>query len=332
MKRFFLGLLTVLFCLSLAACGQTHQAQEADAAIEALFPITLKSESAILSAEQQVAALTEKEQGSLKNLQLLRQARENFTDLSNADAAKKIEAMINAIGTVTLESKPLIEKAQSTFQSAQMDVRALVANRAVLDAAVKTLSDLQIGEVEALIDSIGEVTMDSKPLLDEASAAFAALSETQQAAVSNQSVLEDAVSRYVEVELNTMWQAALESGRDRLRVIQLECSQPDTAGGVELYFNFINNYPSTISKIDFGVSFYGEDGNMVMCRYQQKQVYNCTVSGSYAQWERRYDDGWYWGDFYTQKPVTPKLVSLTITYANGETYTMNPLELEAIIY
>lgn len=332
MKRLFLGLFTVLFCFSLTGCGQTQQAQAADAAIEALFPVTLGSDPAIRSVEETVNALTEKEQESLKNLPLLRQAREKHTDLVNGDAAKKIESIINAIGTVTLDSKPLIEKAQTAFQTAQMDVRALVRNHSVLNAAVKALSDLQIQQVEGLIDAIGEVTLDSKPLLDEASAALAALSEDQQAVVSNRSALENAIAKYLEIELDAMWQKALKSGRERLRVIQLECSQPDTAGGVELYFNFVNNYPATINKIEFGVSFYGEDGNMVMCRYQQKQVYLCTVSGTYYQWERRNDDGWYWGDFYTQKPVTPKLVSLTITYDNGEVYTMNPMELEAIIY
>ena len=106
---------------------------------------------------------------------------------SEADltAVTAVENKIAAIGEVTIDSKAAIEDAEAAYNALTEDQKQLVSNKDVLDAA-RASYDEKIGvvkSVEEKIAAIGEVTIDSKVAIDEAKAAYDALSDAQKAQV-----------------------------------------------------------------------------------------------------------------------------------------------------
>ena len=132
-----------------------------------------------------------------------------FTKADNAVAA--VEALIDAIGEVTLESEEAITAAREAYDALTEEQEALVGNYDTLVAAEKTLAELQAAAekatadqaaadaVEALIDAIGEVTLESREAITAAREAYDALTEEQKALVSNLDILTDAQKSYAEL-------------------------------------------------------------------------------------------------------------------------------------
>ncbi|MEF2638432.1 MAG: hypothetical protein UIT84_00230, partial [Lachnospiraceae bacterium] len=109
-----------------------------------------------------------------------------------------VENKIAAIGEVTIDSKAAIEDAEAAYNALTEDQKQLVSNKDVLDAARASYDELigVVKSVEEKIAAIGEVTIDSKVAIDEAKAAYDALSDAQKAQVSNKDVLEAAIAAY----------------------------------------------------------------------------------------------------------------------------------------
>jgi hypothetical protein len=63
----------------------------------------------------------------------------------NYDNIRRVENLIDAIGTVTLGSEPAIVAARTAYNDLSVEERVLVGNRAKLDAAEKALGDLKSG-------------------------------------------------------------------------------------------------------------------------------------------------------------------------------------------
>ena len=123
-----------------------------------------------------------------------------LTTPSEADltAVTAVENKIAAIGEVTIDSKAAIEDAEAAYNALTEDQKQLVSNKDVLDAARASYDELigVVKSVEEKIAAIGEVTIDSKVAIDEAKAAYDALSDAQKAQVSNKDVLEAAIAAY----------------------------------------------------------------------------------------------------------------------------------------
>ena len=116
-------------------------------------------------------------------------------------AADAVIEKINAISEVVLtnESKALIDAARTAYEALATDAqKALVSNYTTLTADEQKYSDLQVGDVKAKIDAIGdiELTDESKAAIDTARAAFKALNADQQALVANAKVLDYAEKLY----------------------------------------------------------------------------------------------------------------------------------------
>ncbi|MBQ8580270.1 MAG: PIG-L family deacetylase [Oscillospiraceae bacterium] len=121
------------------------------------------------------------------------------------EAADAVAAQIEAIGTVTLDSRAAIEAARAAYDALNDTRKALVTNSDVLtaaeealaqleaekaakDAADKAAADAVIGQIEA----IGSVTLESGPAIQNAEDAYAALTEDQKALVNNAGKLTEA--------------------------------------------------------------------------------------------------------------------------------------------
>ena len=128
---------------------------------------------------------------------------------ATVNAAYEVISMIDAIGDVTLESEEAIEAARAAYDAASEEVKALVDNVEVLEAAEAKLEALKkdheesvaaAKKVEEMIDSIGVVTLESKEAIEAARAAYEALSDEEKAMVGNLSVLEAVEKKLAELE------------------------------------------------------------------------------------------------------------------------------------
>ena len=97
--------------------------------------MTLDSEEAIKAARGAYDALTEEQKAQVGNYQILLDAEAKLADLQAADA---VEKLIDAIGTVTLDSEGAIKAARDAYDALTDAQKELVGNyQTLLDAEAK---------------------------------------------------------------------------------------------------------------------------------------------------------------------------------------------------
>ena len=166
--------------------------------IDAIGTVTLDSEEAIKAARGAYDALTEEQKAQVGNYQTLLDAEAKLADLQAVDA---VEKLIDAIGTVTLDSEEAIKAARGAYDALTEEQKAQVGNyQTLLDAEAK-LADLQAADaVEKLIDAIGTVTLDSEEAIKAARGAYDALTEEQKELVGNYQTLLDAEAKLADLQ------------------------------------------------------------------------------------------------------------------------------------
>lgn len=129
-----------------------------------------------------------------------------ITVTENADIppANAVEAKIDAIGTVTSDSKTTIEEARGAYDALTDAQKSLVDNYDVLVAAEETLAainaDTEAAEaVKEKINAIGTVTIHSCNKIKAARTAYNALTDTQKQYVDNYSALTAAEDKIAEL-------------------------------------------------------------------------------------------------------------------------------------
>ncbi len=115
-------------------------------------------------------------------------------------AANGVEKLIDAIGTVTLDSEEAIQAARGAYDALTEEQKAQVGNyQTLLDAEAK-LAEQAADAVEKLIDAIGTVTLDSEETIKAARDAYDALTEEQKAQVGNYQTLLDAEAKLADLK------------------------------------------------------------------------------------------------------------------------------------
>ena len=195
-------------------------AADTDALIDAIGEVTLESKALIEAARKSYDALTKDQQALVTKLATLEAAEEKYAELAAAAtqeeideaAAKGVDKQIDAIGTVTMESESAVKAARKSYDALTKDQQALVKNLAALEAAEAELAELKAAadkeaadkeaaaDVDKLIDAIGEVTLESKALIESARKSYDALTKDQQALVTKLAVLEAAEAKYAELK------------------------------------------------------------------------------------------------------------------------------------
>lgn len=131
-------------------------------------------------------------------------AMEEAEKQAEADAGAVMQA-INAIGEVTLDSRPAVDNARSMYNSLNDMARGYVSNLNVLEAAEIYLSQLEAAaadvqaqaEAQPVIDSINqlagrEITLDMKETIEGIRAQYNQLSDAARSKVTNYGILENA--------------------------------------------------------------------------------------------------------------------------------------------
>ena len=139
------------------------------------------------------------------------------------DAKTKIDALPEA-GKVTLAERDAVKAAQDAYDalSAEQKEYLTFAQAAKVTALAKRIAELEaapIKSVEALIDAIGTVTLDSKSAIDEARAAYDKLTAEQQAKVSNYAALTAAETTYAKLVQDKADQDAADAAIAKINAI-----------------------------------------------------------------------------------------------------------------
>ena len=175
-----------------------YAADAVEKLIDAIGTVTLDSEETIKAARDAYDALTDAQKELVGNYQTLLDAEAKLADLQAADA---VEKLIDAIGTVTLDSEETIKAARDAYDALTDAQKELVGNyQTLLDAEAK-LADLQaVDAVEKLIDAIGTVTLDSEEAIKAARGAYDALTDAQKELVGNYQTLLDAEVKLADLQ------------------------------------------------------------------------------------------------------------------------------------
>lgn len=150
-------------------------------------------------------ALTDTQKALVTEYQTLLDAEEAYALLALENEgtgedrllAAQVDALIAAIGTVTLDSETAIQTARHAYDALTDLQKNLVQNPEILSAAENAYDELRAREVSAAIASIGEVTLDKEAVIQSAQAKYDALSDKQKALVTDHDALVRAAETYV---------------------------------------------------------------------------------------------------------------------------------------
>ena len=194
-----------------AAIAQFKAIDDAKTKIDALpeaGKVTLAERDAVKAAQDAYDALSAEQKEYLTFAQAAKVTAlaKRIAELEAAPI-KSVEALIDAIGTVTLDSKSAIDEARKAYDKLTAEQQAKVSNYAALTAAETTYAKLVQNKTDqdaadaviAKIDAIGTVTLKSKSAIDEARKAYDKLTAAQQARVSNYATLTAAETTYAKL-------------------------------------------------------------------------------------------------------------------------------------
>ena len=116
--------------------------------INAIGEVTLDSETALRSIRDRYDSAEAEVRQGISNYEVLTAAEETFSALQVA----AVEQVIDAIGTVTLDSGDAIDEAESAYQALTDAQRQQVSNAEQIQAAKDRLKELEEAEAERLKD------------------------------------------------------------------------------------------------------------------------------------------------------------------------------------
>lgn len=296
--------------------------------IQSIKIVTEESGNAINAAREAFDRLAPELQGAVSNKDTLSKAEETFEQL----AIQTVTDAINQIGAVSLDNEDAIIAAEKAYNKFDESIQQKIENRDVLFAAEETLTQLKIEKAQSAIEEIGNVTLGSKAVIDAANAAFNSIPTASRIKVENREKLTKAKETYDALVNEQKRQAEIEDARKLIRVTKVAVSAPDSAGGVELYFNYINNSDKVIKYVNFSVTFYNAVGDVVKGKYDQSTVNRCYDTGPFKKGEGRTGTWWHWGDFYNWDITSVKLVDLSIEYTDGTTVTFTKDQVDGVQY
>ena len=150
--------------------------------INKIGEVTEDSLTDIETARAAYEALSEEDQDKVSNIDKLETAEEAYADI--------VEAVIDAIGKVTLDSGEAIAEAQTMYNAMSSGLQEKVENADKLSEAAKELSDLKVAEAERLIDAIPDSITnankaEAQTAVNAAKAYYNGLSDAEKVRVRN---------------------------------------------------------------------------------------------------------------------------------------------------
>lgn len=185
----------------LSTAKETYDLLRAQAVIELIDDIdssnvTEQESSKIQNADFSYNALSEDQKKLVTNYEKLSSDKDEL--LKNK--INEVVTSIDKIGEVNLDSKDKINTAKTLFDKLSSDEQTLVSNSEKLISAEKEFGEIAVSNCIKLIDSIGDVTLDSETKITAARDAYKELDENLKQKVSNSDELESAYSYFKELK------------------------------------------------------------------------------------------------------------------------------------
>lgn len=169
--------------------------------IDAIGEVTIDSHPVIFTAREAYRKLTEEQKAKVTNYEVLTAAEARYAQLVEEAEAAAIVERINDIGKVTKKSRSKVAGIRRSYNALSDYAKSFVTNYDVLVAAEKALEEIKVaGEVDELIEAIGEVTLESEAAIQAARDAYEALTDSQKAYVENLAILEAAEAALKELK------------------------------------------------------------------------------------------------------------------------------------
>lgn len=190
----------------LTALKDKAAAREVTDKINAIGTVTTEKENLIISARKAYDSLTDTQKNMVSNYQTLLQAEAQLEVIkSDKSAVDLVIGKILAIGKVTLESEDVITAARAAYDALTNEQKLSVTNYNVLLTAEATLQTIKQDADPGLrvvekINQIGEVTLESGQLIQQARNAYDQLTTTQKSYVNNYDVLVAAETKYAQLK------------------------------------------------------------------------------------------------------------------------------------
>lgn len=108
---------------------------------------------------------------------------------------------ISNIGEINIESESKIAEAEKLYDDLSKKCQRHVTNHKELLEARKIYNDYKAKETSDIINRIGEITLDSRMIIDEAQKSYDALSEEQKKLVKNYEYLMSAIKKITDLEI-----------------------------------------------------------------------------------------------------------------------------------
>ena len=180
-------------------------AAEVDKLIDAIDMTAEDKAVKVAEARAAYDALTDAQKEYVENLAKLESYEQQLSDEEKADA---VEALIDAIGEVNLDSGKAIETAEGAYDALTEDQKALVENLDTLTKARADYNRLKAEYVEGLIEKLpkaDEITLKDGDNVKSAGDAYDKLTEDQKKLVSADSVkkLESVRAAYAKIAPKT---------------------------------------------------------------------------------------------------------------------------------
>ena len=169
----------------------TLKANQVVALIEAIGEVTLDKEDEITDARTAYDALNAAQKALIdeETYKKLTDAEAALADIkADHDAADSVISLIDAIGEVTLEKKDAIDAARNGYDALTDGQKALIDEETLkkLTDAEDAYDALKANQVVALIDAIGEVTLDKEDEISAARSGYDALNAAQKALIDTE--------------------------------------------------------------------------------------------------------------------------------------------------
>ncbi len=120
-----------------------------------------------------------------------------------------------------------------------------------------------------------------------------------------------------------------------IRITKLNCSSPNSAGGVGINLHFINMHPEkTIKYLEVTVVPYNAVGDTQYCDIRDYSRYTCEATGPYAPGKGlTASDNWWWPNaWYNNTIKSIELKGVFIEYMDGTYLSLTNEELQYAIW
>lgn len=123
-----------------------------------------------------------------------------------------------------------------------------------------------------------------------------------------------------------------ETVRGIIRIKKTYTSHPNSAGGVDLHINWVNNSEKTIKYATFSTKPYNAVGDYVTCTIRHDPVFSGQCTGPYEKGSGEGNSRYWANAWYNSTIVGCSVTKVRIEYMDGSTVELNEEEIPYAIY